>query len=100
MSFWKRRGTTPPVLADSGAYPCQVNRLSRDPCIFASPSLGVKSEFLPCDGDSNAFFFSSVLAWMLIAMALQYGVHIVEPLLIPESERGHVGLEVVSDNAW
>lgn len=36
---------------------------------------------------------------MLIAMA---GWHcsIVEPLLIPESERGHVGLEVVSDNAW
>lgn len=56
MSFWKRRGTTPPVLADSGAYPCQVNRLSQDPCIFPCPLFGRQVK-IPCHVTVTAMLF-------------------------------------------
>lgn len=58
------------------------------------PLFGRQVKFLPCDGDSNAFLL------FCFSLNADSDGSIVEPLLIPESERGHVGLEVVSDNAW
>lgn len=56
------------------------------------PSLGVKSNSCHVTVTAMLFFCFSLNA--------DSDGSIVVPLLIPESERGHVGLEVVSDNAW